>query len=88
MYNKDNKNNKNITLKDLPVGKSCSIVSVSDEITAKKRLEELGFEKGAYVDKLNTGFSGSPIACRVCGAVIAIRANDSKRIFVYAKNSD
>lgn len=65
-----------------PIGSRCKICDIDDSLPIKGRLNELGFFKGANIDKLQVGFSGSPIACRVCGAVIAVRAKDAERIIV------
>lgn len=70
------------TLCDIPSGSSCKIYNVDNTLSIKHRLHELGFFKGATVDKLQVGAYGSPIAFRVCGAVIAIRSEDANRIIV------
>ena len=75
-------NNLFTALDQLPVGSSCLIDNIDDSLSIKGRLKELGFRKGANLDKLQVGFLGSPIACRVCGAVIAIRAIDAAKIIV------
>ncbi len=70
------------TLCDIPLGSSCLVGNIDDSLPIKGRLCELGFCEGAVIDKLQVGFGGSPIAFRVCGAVIAIRAEDANRIIV------
>lgn len=70
------------TLCDIPLGSSCEIDNVDNTLSIKHRLHELGFLKGAIVDKLQVGAYGSPIAFRVCGAIIAIRSEDANRIIV------
>lgn len=70
------------SLANAPMGAKCLICGIDDNLSVKGRLEELGFCSGAFVDKLQTGVCGSPIAFRVCGAVIAIRSDDADRITV------
>lgn len=70
------------TLCEIPSGSAYMIDYVDDTLPIKGRLRELGFFRGAIVDKLQTGACGSPIAFRICGAVIAIRYEDADRIFV------
>ncbi len=68
------------TLAALPVNGSLQITKIDDGLPIKTRLGELGFLKGAVVDKLYVGFGGSPIAVRVSGAVIAVRTRDAEGI--------
>lgn len=70
------------TLGKMPVGSTCRVYDIDSDLPIKSRLSELGFYKGACIDKLQVGFGGSPIAFRVCGAVIAIRSEDADRVFV------
>lgn len=73
---------KQINLCNAPMGAKCLICGIDDALPVKSRLEELGFYNGAFVDKLQAGGGGSPIAFRVCGAVIAIRSDDAAKITV------
>ena len=75
-------NDQIIALDKVPPGSRFQIWHIDDSLPIKGRLKELGFRKGGVVDKLQVGFLGSPIACRVCGAVIAVRAEDAKKIDV------
>lgn len=70
------------TLNKTPIGSNCLICDIDSSLPIKGRLKELGFSKGSVIDKLQVGSFGSPIACRVCGAVIAIRAEDADKILV------
>lgn len=70
------------TLCKIPTGSAYMIDHVDDSLPIKGRLSELGFCSGATIDKLQTGACGSPIAFRICGAVIAIRSEDADRILV------
>lgn len=70
------------TLCDLPAGNACTIIGVDDSLPVKKRLDELGLFTGADIDKLQVGPQGNPVAVRVCGAVLALRADDTRYISV------
>lgn len=71
-----------IPLSDIPVGASCRVCGVDKSLSIKGRLRELGFYENALIDKLLYGPCGSPVALRVCGAVIALRAEDTEKILV------
>ena len=69
-------------LSEIPIGASCKICNVDSGLSIKSRLRELGFYDNACIDKLLCGPCGSPVAFRVCGAVIALRAEDTEKILV------
>ena len=69
-----------ISLNELPLGSSLKIIDISGDSAVVRRLDELGFCKNAVIDKLNTGYGGSPCAVRVSGAVIAVRSSDAENI--------
>ena len=64
-----------ISLDKLKTGESMMIQNVGND-----RLRELGFEEGERLDKLYTGFSGNPVAVRVCGSVFAVRREDAEAV--------
>ena len=78
-------NDKLVSLSSASFGDSVKITDISRELSVRQRLEELGFRKGAVIDKLYAGFGGSPIAVRVSGAVIAVREEDCRHIEVATK---
>ena len=70
------------SLDRVPIGSKFRIFDIDNTLKIKRRLSELGFCKDALADKLHVGFMGSPIACRICGAVIAVRNEDAEKIRV------
>lgn len=70
------------SLSEIPVGSSCRICNIDERLPIKVRLKELGFGINSCIDKIQTGPSGSPTAFRVCGAVIALRSEDTDKIYV------
>lgn len=75
-------NNLLTNLCDISAGSRFKVCGIDDCLPIKDRLAELGFRCGADVEKLHVGPCGSPIAYRVCGAVLAIRAEDAEKITV------
>ncbi len=70
------------TLNEASENDRCLICGVDDSLPVKGRLTELGFYEGAVIERLQVGSFGSPIACRVSGAVIAVRSSDAGKISV------
>ncbi len=70
------------SLADLKIGESCMVKSIDDSLPIKNRLKEMGFYSQAIIDKLLVGPGGSPIAFRVCGAVLSLRKEDASKIYV------
>lgn len=64
------------------IGNSYKVINIDNSLQIKNRLKELGFRKGCVIDTLNVGSFGSPLAFRVCGAVIALRKEDAQEIEV------
>ncbi len=69
------------TLSELAVGGSMMIDNVCVDEPLNERMKVFGFLPETVIDKLYVGMRGSPIAVRVCGAVVALRRNDADNIF-------
>lgn len=69
-------------LDKIPIDCHCRLYEIEDSLSVKGRLNELGFVKNAELHKIHVGSQGSPIACRICGAVIAVRSEDAEKIIV------
>lgn len=72
---------ENISLCDMPEGRLGRICEIKP-CQCKKRLNELGFEKGSKVAVLHRNIGESAAACYVKGAVIALRNEDCSNIIV------
>ncbi len=71
-----------ITLDRLPVGRRASITALSAPEAQRRRLLELGFVPGGAVAAVQESPWGDPVAYAVCGAVIALRRVDARRISI------
>lgn len=66
----------------LSPGEYGEILFIRCESTIKRRLEDLGFIEGTRVCCLQKSPLGDPVAFGVRGAVIALREEESKNIFI------
>ena len=71
-----------ITLSTLEVGKWGSVGEIALTGSIRRRLQELGFVRGTPVQSLYDAPSGSPRAFGIRGAVIALRRDNAREIFV------
>lgn len=80
------KNRKNFaeekSLLNIKPGSSAQIRSIETESSMRRRLRDLGLIEGTEVRALTKSPSGDPVAYLIRGATIAIRNEDSSRIFV------
>ena len=70
------------TLDRLPVGRQARITALSAPTSQRRRLMELGFVPGGTITAVQESPWGDPVAYAVCGAVIALRRADARRITV------
>ena len=70
------------TLDRLPVGRRATIAALPEAGAQSRRLMELGFVPGGAVAAVQESPWGDPVAYAVCGAVIALRRCDARRIAV------
>ncbi len=70
------------TLDRLKVGQRAAVTAVSAAEDQRRRLQELGFVPGGAVTAVQESPWGDPVAYAVCGAVIALRRADARRIAV------
>ena len=71
-----------MTLDRLPVGQRATVAALSTPEGPCRRLMELGFVPGGSVRAVQESPWGDPVAYAVCGAVIALRRADARRIAV------
>ena len=70
------------TLDCLTVGRRARVTKISAPEEQHRRLMELGFVPGGEILVLQESPWGDPVAYAVCGAVIALRRADARRISV------
>lgn len=68
------------TLDCLPVGQRAQIAALSAPEGQRRRLLELGFVPGGSIAAVQASPWGDPVAYSVCGAVIALRRSDARKI--------
>lgn len=78
--------NKNIgnrnTLNNLPVGATGRVLSLLSNGNERRRMLDLGLVQGTPVEALQKSPSGDPVAYFIRGAVIALRAEDARKITI------
>ena len=68
------------TLDRLETGRLAAVTALSAGGGQRRRLLELGFVPGGRVQAVQESPWGDPVAYAVCGAVIALRREDSRRV--------
>lgn len=74
------------TLDRLPVGVRATVTGLAAPEPVRRRWMELGFVPGGEVAAAQESPWGDPVAYAVCGAVIALRRADARRIAVQIKD--
>lgn len=74
--------NQIITLNNLEIGKSGTVIKLNNTGSIRRRLLDLGFIPGSIVTAVLSSPFHDPIAYKVKNATIAIRKSDSKNIIV------
>lgn len=70
------------TLNMLPVGRRGYVSALRAEGPARRRMLDLGLIDGTEIEPLYKSPAGNPVAYRIRGAVIALRADVSEQILV------
>lgn len=71
-----------IALTFLPLGRRAQVVTVGAEGLARNRLLDLGLVPSTVVEAVRRSPAGDPVAYKVRGAIIALRAEESRLITV------
>ena len=71
---------KDMTLNELRVGERARITKMNVRGGMRRRMQDIGFLEGAEVSCMLRGRSGEPGAFLVCGALIALREEEMKRV--------
>lgn len=69
-------------LSELVPGHAATVERITHEGSMRRRLQDIGFTEGARVECVQKSPLGDPVAYQVRGAVIALRFEDSSRVFV------
>ena len=71
-----------LTLNLINIGEKAVVKSLSNPPLMKQRLLDLGITPGTDIECIHTDFSGNIKAFWVKGTLVAIRSEDSSKIFV------
>ena len=74
--------NKVQTLRELPLGRTAAIASLTAPQPERERLLSLGFIPRSLVRPVLESPWGDPVAYEICGAVIALRRTDAGQILI------
>lgn len=69
-------------LKDMTPGEKATVKQLLSSGTIRRRLLDIGLTENTEVECVGKSPAGDPSAFLICGAVIAIRSEDSKDILV------
>ena len=69
-------------LNALDIGDSATVLLLENSGSIRRRLQDIGIVEGTEIECVLKAPSGDPSAYLIKGAVIAIRNDDSKKIFV------
>jgi ferrous iron transport protein A len=73
-----------MTLLNVNMGQTVSVVGLTAGGLVRRRLLDLGFTPGARVNVLRRSPMGDPIAYRIRGSTIALRGVDASQVLVKA----
>lgn len=71
------------SLYDLKQGQTARVKALLTTGSMRRRLQDIGLIEGTKVERLLTSPAGDPIAYLIRGAVIALRSEDSSKVFVH-----
>lgn len=74
-----------ISLNKLPIGKTGYVNYLLSNGTERRRMLDLGVVPNTKIEALYESPTGDPIAYFIRGAVIALRSEDAKKIYVSDK---
>lgn len=72
----------NRCLTQLERGQKAKVISLTATGSIRRRLQDIGLIEGTQVECLQKSPAGDPVAYRIRGAVIALRAEDSAKVLV------
>ena len=70
------------TLKDVPVGSTCTVVKLHGEGAVKRRIMDMGITKGVEILVRKVAPLGDPMELNVRGYELSVRKSDAEQIEV------
>ena len=71
-----------VRLSIVPEGKTVKVRELLTTGSMRRRLQDIGLIEGTEVECVQKSPAGDPVAYRIRGALIALRAEDSARVLV------
>lgn len=71
-----------MTLRDIPVGQSATVVKLIGEGQIKRRIMDMGITKGTKVDVRKVAPLGDPIEVTVRGFELSLRKDEAQNVIV------
>lgn len=71
-----------MTLNDVKVGESCTVVKLNDTGETRRRIMDMGITKGARIDVCKVAPLGDPLDLTVRGYHLSLRKSDCAAIEV------
>lgn len=72
-----------MTLDQLSMGQCARVIRLRDQCAMRERLQDLGVIPGREISVQMRSPLGDPTAYAVCGAVIALRAEDASGVEIH-----
>lgn len=70
------------TLRDIPVGSSCTVKALTGTGAVKRRIMDMGLTKGAKVKVVKVAPLGDPLQLNVRGYELSVRKDEAERVEV------
>ena len=70
------------TLRDIPVGSSCTVRALTGTGAVKRRIMDMGLTKGAKVKVVKVAPLGDPLQLTVRGYELSIRKDEAEKVEV------
>ncbi len=79
---------RQIRMNQLPVGRMARVTYLEGENAIRRRLQDIGLIEGTKIQCLQKSPAGDPTAYEIRGAVIALRGEDAKNIWVECQSGE
>ena len=70
------------TLRDIPVGSSCTVKALTGTGAIKRRIMDMGITKGAKITVVKVAPLGDPLELNVRGYELSIRKDEAEKVEV------
>lgn len=71
-----------MTLKDMPIGKTGTVVSIGEKGPARRRIMDMGVTPGTTVKVVKVAPLGDPVEVNIRGYELSLRKDEAAQIIV------